>query len=70
MIKLIPVKSSNIKAVAYDPTTEILTVEFKSGGIYEYSKVSKKVYTAFVASDSLGRFFFKKIRNVYKTKKV
>ena len=36
MTALPPVTSSNIAAIGYDPTTRVLTVQFKNGGTFDY----------------------------------
>lgn len=64
-MELIPVKSSNIKAVGYDKVLRILFVQFYSGGTYEYPEVPKLVYENFVSSESCGKFFHKYIKTVY-----
>jgi hypothetical protein len=36
--------SDNIFAVGYDPNSETLRVQFRSGGTYDYSGVSESLY--------------------------
>jgi hypothetical protein len=62
---MIPVKSSLIKAIDYDPDTEKLTVEFKSGGKYVYSAVSEQIWDNFRNSHSIGSFFMANIKGNY-----
>jgi hypothetical protein len=64
------VRSSNLKSVGYDSENEILEIEFKSGGIYQYSKVPEVVYSKLMSSSSHGKYFHKMIRDKYPTKKV
>ena len=54
MAKLIPVASSMIQAVGYDPKTRILEVVFNSGRIYCYEDVPPNVYKELMAADSKG----------------
>lgn len=50
-----PVKSSNVKSVGYDPGSGTLEVEFLSGTVYQYPKVSTKEYEALIGAESVGR---------------
>jgi len=69
-MKLIPVKSSNIKAVGYNELKMKLRVEFKSGGTYEYKDVPRKVWMDFIESKSLGKYFFSHIKGKYSYEKI
>lgn len=60
-----PVTSSNIKAVGYDPSTNVLEVEFSSGTIYQYADVPAQVYKDLMEAESVGRYFAANVRNVY-----
>lgn len=40
------VDSTNVAAVGYDPASRTLRVEFKSGGVYDYSDVSPDLFEA------------------------
>lgn len=61
-INMEPVESSNIKAIGYDPDSQTLHVEFKSGGKYEYSDVSAEEHQKFIGAPSVGSHFAKHIR--------
>lgn len=63
-------QSSNIKRVAWDKSKLKLTVEFKSGGIYEYMGVPQKIYDGFKKAPSAGKYFWANIRNVYPYRRV
>ena len=54
---MIQVKSSLIKAIGYDEKTQTLTVEFKKGGKYTYSKVTEQIFNNFRSAPSIGKFF-------------
>lgn len=58
----IPVKSSNIESVGYDPDTRVMEVAFKSSGKYRYTDVSPEKHAAFVGADSAGKYFHQHIR--------
>ena len=64
------VKSSHLKSVGYDPSTETLEIEFYNDQVYQYQGVPARVFQAFLNQDSLGQFFSKFVKNKYKTKKV
>lgn len=64
------VKSSNIKAVGYDPLNETLEIEFLTGGIYQYSGFSQDKFDSFINSPSLGRWFAAEIRGKYPMQKM
>ena len=68
------VDSSNIKSFWFkdDEVTGLgtLTVEFLSGAIYEYYRVSYRVAKMFTRAPSFGRFLWKNIRGVYPYQRV
>lgn len=45
--------SSNIEAIGYK--NGILSVQFKSGGLYHYEDVTPEQHRAFMAADSYGK---------------
>src|SRR5215468_2070952 len=56
MAKLVPVESSMIQAVGYDPKTRILEVVFNSGQTYCYEDVPPEVHQELMAADSKGQY--------------
>lgn len=67
MVDMVPVKSSHIAAWGYDPATQELFIQFpESRHIpsrrYKYKGVPPEVHAEFVAADSLGSYFYHKIR--------
>ncbi len=52
-----PVSSSNLRAVGYDPDTRTLEVEFLNGGLYSYSGVPASVYAGLMSASSHGSYF-------------
>jgi hypothetical protein len=54
-----PVKSSNLKAIGYDPKTKTLEVEFHSGAVHQYSSVSPQAHQDLVRAPSVGSHFHK-----------
>ena len=65
MIKMIPVASSLIKAVGYDPEKEELQVQFHKGGTYTYRGVTRPVYDAMMEAQSVGHFFLRNVKANY-----
>ncbi len=64
------VNSSNLRSVGYDRSVEILEIEFKNRGIYQYSKVPEKIYLELMNAPSHGKYFLRIIRDKYTTKRV
>jgi hypothetical protein len=56
MAKLVPVESSMIQAVGYDPKTRTLEVVFNSGQTYCYEDVPPEVHQELMAADSKGQY--------------
>ena len=64
------VESSAVSEVDYDPATRRLLVRFVSGAAYAYSGVPAAVSRAFLAADSKGRYFVRKVRDRYPYKRI
>ena len=60
------VDSSFISEIDYHEKLFILDVKLKNGRTYSYRDVPKRVYNAFLNSDSKGEFFNKNIKKKYK----
>lgn len=69
-IKLEPVESSLIAATGYDPASNTLAVQFKSGDTYHYEGVPPEVVQAMDEADSVGKFFGQNIRSQFQGKKL
>jgi hypothetical protein len=69
MVDLVPVQSSNIEAVGYDPEQKTMSVRFKGGNIYHYHDVEKDTHEALVGAKSVGSHFHANIKNKYKFSK-
>lgn len=63
------VDSSNLASIGYDAENEILEVEFKHGGVYQYFDVPENVYEELMKADSHGVYFSANIRNDYEYEK-
>ncbi len=63
LLKFIPVKSSQLKEVAYDAASETLYVRFhNTGKVYSYSPVSQEKFDGLLAADSVGKYYHAHIR--------
>jgi hypothetical protein len=65
MAQLVPVASSMIQAVGYDPKTRILEIVFNTGQTYCYEDVPPEVHQALMAADSKGQYMRAAIIGVY-----
>jgi KTSC domain len=66
----IPVSSSNIAQIGYEPDSQILEIQFLSGGVYQYSSVPPSVFDEFMAASSKGRYFSAYVKDRYPTTRV
>ncbi len=58
----IPVESSQIRSIGYDPATETLEVEFKGREVWQYYHFPEEMWREFEASPSKGKYFAQYIR--------
>ena len=65
MGEAVPLVSSNVASIAYDPDEQTLEVTFNSGAVYQYFAVDESVYMSFLAAPSPGRFLWQNLRGVY-----
>ncbi len=56
------VDSSNLASVGYDPSNQILEIEFNHGGIYQYQKVPESIYNGLMNASSHGQYFDRNIK--------
>jgi hypothetical protein len=59
------VKSSNLKSIGYDQSSNILEIEFLSGQLYQYFKVPSQIYLALMKATSKGSYFHANIKEKY-----
>lgn len=62
----VPVVSSNVASVGYDPGTMTLEVEFLDGSVYQYFDVPEGDYTALVGGGSVGGYLNSNIKGHYR----
>lgn len=68
-MKMIPVSSSNLVAVGYDPQTMILRIQFKSG-IYDYYEVPESIFDGLLSSSSKGSYHHSFIKSSFRYKRI
>jgi hypothetical protein len=65
------VSSSNLASIGYDPDNQILEVEFRNGGVYQYFDVPEHVHRDLMAASSHGRYFGVYVKNAgYRFRKI
>jgi hypothetical protein len=55
-MKRVPVRSTSVASVGYDPERFVLELEFLGGAVYRYSRVPAAVHRLLLQADSIGRF--------------
>ena len=65
-----PVSSSQIASIGYDPDQQILEVEFKGGGVYQYVDVPPETHAHLIGAQSVGQAFHSLIRGQFQFSKV
>jgi non-canonical purine NTP pyrophosphatase (RdgB/HAM1 family) len=66
----LPVESSDIVSIGYDPKAQVLEIEFKEDRIYQYIDVEPDIYERFTRTDSYGEYFYAHINKHYRYKRV
>lgn len=67
----VPVISSNVAEVGYDPETKTLEVAFIKGGLYQYLGVPVSVYEGLLVAPSVGRYLDVNVKKAgYSVRKV
>lgn len=63
MPDMVPVESSHIAAVGYDPSTQQMHMQFKNGGGGYHANVPPEKHAAFMASNSKGQHYHQNFRS-------
>lgn len=58
--------SSNIARFKYDATSQVLAVEFKNGGVYNYFDVPEFVFEEMRNAGSKGQYLAQRIKGTYR----
>jgi hypothetical protein len=64
-MEMIPVDSSAIEAIGYDPASRRMSIRFKEGRTYDFCGVPRQVYKALLAAESKGTYYAEHIRGRY-----
>lgn len=69
-MEMIQVDSSNLAAIGYDENTSTLTIQFKSGAIYEYYDVPQFEFDNLMGAESKGTHANQNIYKRYRQQKI
>jgi hypothetical protein len=58
VMEMLPVQSSNIQSVGYDPETRTMRVAFKGGTEYEYPGTLPDEHQALIHAPSIGKHLY------------
>lgn len=64
------VNSGQIKSVGYEASSQTLEIEFNSGSIMQYSRVSPEVHRRFLAAPTMASFFRDNIEESFTAKRI
>jgi hypothetical protein len=64
------VSSTSIRSIGYDPDNEILEIELRRGGIYQYFQVPPEAHRSLVGATSIGGHYTKFIKPIFQFRKV
>ena len=67
----IPVESSNLASIGYDPAARLLEVEFKpTHTVYQYTDFPENMWNEFISARSKGQYFASQIKNQWQGRSV
>ena len=69
-MEMVRVRSSNLYSVGYDLDSSTLQIKFRNGRVYKYSGVPEHIYDSLMSAGSKGKYFHRKIRDNYPTKRI
>lgn len=69
-MKRIPLESSDVVSVGYDPAERLLEIEFHEGRLYRYMDVPQDIYDHFLKADSPGGYFNSYINGYFRYRRV
>jgi hypothetical protein len=61
----VSVTSSAIQSIGYDPDSQTLEIEFKTGRVYQYLGVPQDEHDAMMNCESQGKYFNANIKGRY-----
>ena len=59
------VVSSSIRSVGFDSGENVLEIEFRTGGVYQFHGVSQAVYDELLSAPSIAKYFQHRIKESY-----
>lgn len=59
-------ESSNIARFAYDDQAQVLAVEFKTGGTYNYYEIPEIIFNQMQSAPSKGQFLAQTVKGFYR----
>ncbi|MHC1681347.1 MAG: KTSC domain-containing protein [Clostridiaceae bacterium] len=69
MISMVPVSSSNLVAVGYDPGSNILRIQFHTR-LYDYFGVPENIYSGLLLASSKGQYHHAYIKNSFRYQRI
>lgn len=67
------VNSVNLESIGYDEQSQVLSVEFKTGSVYEYDNVPKGIYDEMERlgqESGVGAFFAASVKGAYRYRRL
>lgn len=64
------VSSSHVRSIGYDAREQILEIEFFSGSVIQYSRVSSEIYRRLMASTTMKSYIEDNIQDNYTEKRI
>ncbi len=68
-MKMVPVSSTNLRAVGYNPVSQTLRIEFHSG-TYDYYGVPESIYNGLMNASSKGQYHHQYIKYGFRYVKI
>ena len=64
-MRMIPVSSSALSAIGYDPQTRRMKITFAQGHTYDFCRVPQQVFDALMRAPSKGTYYNENIKGRY-----
>ena len=64
------VNSTHVRSIGYDAKDQVLEIEFFSGSVMQYSRVSNEIHRRLMASTSMKSFIDDNIQDSFSEKRV
>ena len=61
-MELVPIQSSHLAYIGYDPDSMTMQIQFKNGSLYTYQNIEPETYNAMMGSGDPGKYFTDIIR--------